>query len=57
MLPQRLRFGIHFQYVRPGSMDGMRVLVVEDEVYLAEAIRAGGVTVTVVLPEADLVGG
>lgn len=35
----------------------MRVLVVEDEVYLAEAIRAGGVTVTVVLPEADLVGG
>ena len=40
-MPERLRFGIRFRYVGPGSMVGMRVLVVEDEVYLAEAIQAG----------------
>jgi two-component system, OmpR family, response regulator VanR len=36
-----MRFSICRRYVRAGSIEGMRVLIVEDEPYMAEAIRDG----------------
>src|SRR3954468_14573592 len=41
MLPPRMHFSIRWRYVRARSMESMRVLVVEDEPYMAEAIRDG----------------
>src|SRR6476620_8012321 len=40
-LPRRLRFSVCPRYGRARSIAGMRVLVVEDEPYMAEAIRDG----------------
>src|SRR6476659_2342717 len=40
-LPRRLRFSVCRRYGRARSIAGMRVLVVEDEPYMAEAIRDG----------------
>src|ERR1700733_13147301 len=36
-----MRFSIRRRYVPAGSIQGMRVLIVEDEPYMADAIRAG----------------
>src|ERR1700749_2518665 len=36
-----MRFSICRRYVRPASIESMRVLIVEDEPYMAEAIRDG----------------
>ena len=36
-----MRFSICRRYVRAGSIESMRVLIVEDEPYMAEAIRDG----------------
>jgi two-component system, OmpR family, response regulator VanR len=36
-----MRFSIRRRYVRAGSIERMRVLIVEDEPYMAEAIRDG----------------
>src|ERR1035441_7778606 len=41
VLPARMRFSICPRYVRAGSIESMRVLIVEDEPYMAEAIRDG----------------
>lgn len=41
MLPARMRFSIHRRYEPTRSLDIMRVLIVEDEPFLAEAIRDG----------------
>src|SRR6478736_5564606 len=40
-LPRRMRFSVCRRYGRARSIAGMRVLVVEDEPYMAEAIRDG----------------
>src|SRR6476646_2007920 len=40
-LPRRMRFSVRRRYGRARSIAGMRVLVVEDEPYMAEAIREG----------------
>src|SRR5690606_38622772 len=41
VLPARLWFSIGWRYVAPPSMGNVRVLVVEDEPLMAEAIRDG----------------
>ena len=41
VLPARLRFSVCRRYVPARSIEGVRVLVVEDEPYMAEAIRDG----------------
>jgi two-component system response regulator VanR len=41
VLPARMGFSICRRYVRGGSMRDMRVLIVEDEPYMADAIRDG----------------
>jgi two-component system, OmpR family, response regulator VanR len=41
VLPARICFSIRRRYVPAGSIKGMRVLIVEDEPYMAEAIRDG----------------
>jgi two-component system response regulator VanR len=41
VLQGRICFSICRRYVRAASMEGMRVLIVEDEPYMAEAIRDG----------------
>jgi two-component system, OmpR family, response regulator VanR len=41
VLPARIGFSIRRRYVPAGSIKGMRVLIVEDEPYMAEAIRDG----------------
>src|ERR1044071_2264759 len=41
MLPVRMWFWIRRRYARTRSIDGVRVLIVEDEPYMAEAIRDG----------------
>ena len=41
LLRARMWFSIRRRYVSAGSIKGMRVLIVEDEPYLAEAIRDG----------------
>ena len=41
VLPARMRFSICRRYVPAGSIESMRVLIVEDEPYMAEAIRDG----------------
>ena len=41
VLPVRMRFSICSQYATTRSLGGMRVLIVEDEPLLAEAIRDG----------------
>src|SRR5204862_4726583 len=41
VLSARMWFSICGRYVPAGSIEGMRVLIVEDEPYLAEAIRDG----------------
>lgn len=41
LLPARRRFLIRRRYTRPPNMASMRVLVVEDERFMAEAIRDG----------------
>src|SRR6185312_12108732 len=40
-LPARMWFSICRRYGPPGSIESMRVLIVEDEPYMAEAIRDG----------------
>lgn len=41
VLPTRMRFSIRRRYVPARSIESMRVLIVEDEPYLAEAVRDG----------------
>jgi two-component system, OmpR family, response regulator VanR len=41
VLPARIRVSIRCRYTTRGSIDGVRVLIVEDEPYLAEAIQDG----------------
>jgi two-component system response regulator VanR len=41
VLPARIGFSIRRRYVPAGSIKGMRVLIVEDEPYMADAIRDG----------------
>src|ERR1700757_2686554 len=41
VLPAGMWFSIRRRYVQPGTIEIMRVLVVEDEPYMAEAIRDG----------------
>jgi len=41
VLRARMRFSIRRRYAPSPSIDGMRVLIVEDEPYLAEAVRDG----------------
>src|SRR6201982_1404212 len=41
VLPAHMRFSIRRRYTPIRSLEGMRVLVVEDEPYMAEAIRDG----------------
>ena len=41
MLPERTRFPIRRRYAPTCTIGWVRVLIVEDEPYLAEAIRAG----------------
>src|ERR671930_1522757 len=41
VLPARMWFSIRRRYAPAGSFESMRVLIVEDEPYLAEAIRDG----------------
>ena len=41
VLPARIDFSIRRRYVPAGSIKGVRVLIVEDEPYMAEAIRDG----------------
>lgn len=41
VLPERIGFSICPRYALAAKMEHMRVLIVEDEVYLAEAIQAG----------------
>src|SRR4029450_8256310 len=41
VLPARMWFSRHRRYAPAPSMESMRVLVVEDEPYMAEAIRDG----------------
>src|SRR5246127_3133940 len=40
-MPARMRFSIRRRYAPARSLDRMRVLIVEDEPYMAEAIRDG----------------
>src|SRR5579863_7887677 len=41
MLPPRMRFSIRGRYVPAAIIGGLRVLIVEDEPYMADAIRDG----------------
>jgi two-component system response regulator VanR len=41
VLPARIWFSICRRYVRADSIESVRVLIVEDEPYMAEAIRDG----------------
>jgi two-component system response regulator VanR len=41
VLPARMRFSIHPRYAPAGSIASVRVLIVEDEPYMADAIRDG----------------
>jgi two-component system, OmpR family, response regulator VanR len=41
VLPVRMRISIHRRYVAASSIENVRVLIVEDEPYMAEAIRDG----------------
>ncbi len=41
MLPERMQFSIRWRYPPPAYNRNMRVLIVEDEPYMAEAIRDG----------------